>query len=72
MIADGSLSLEFVSFDRKPWYEIDTVEDLAEAENLFLEDEYEDIQEYAPTQHDVLLNASNSPWETIGAFNGSK
>ncbi len=72
MIADGSLSLEFVSFDSKPWYEIDTVEDLDEAEKLFLEDEYEDIQEYAPTQSDVLLNASNSLWERIGALNGSK
>jgi choline kinase len=72
MIADGSLSFKFVSFAGKPWYEIDTVEDLAEAENLFLEDESEDIREYAPTQSDVLLNASDSPWETIGALNGSK
>lgn len=36
MIADGSLSFEHVSFDGKPWYEIDTIEDLAEAETLFL------------------------------------
>ena len=35
MIADGSLSFEIVSFDSKPWYEIDTIEDLAKAEKLF-------------------------------------
>ena len=35
MIADGSLSLKTVSFDSKPWYEIDTLEDLAKAEEIF-------------------------------------
>ena len=35
MIADGSLSFENVSFDGKPWYEIDTLEDLVKAEKLF-------------------------------------
>lgn len=35
MIADGSLNLSMVSFDDKPWYEIDTIDDLAEAEKLF-------------------------------------
>ena len=35
MIADGSLSFEIVSFDGKPWYEIDTIDDLAKAEKLF-------------------------------------
>ena len=41
MVADGSLSLKTVSFDGKPWYEIDTVEDLAETEKLFSADKYE-------------------------------
>jgi len=41
MVADGSLSLKIVSFDGKPWYEIDTVEDLAKAEKLFSADEYD-------------------------------
>ncbi len=41
MVADGSLSLKTVSFDGKPWYEIDTVEDLAEANKLFSADKYE-------------------------------
>jgi choline kinase len=35
MIADGSLSLEAVDFDSKYWYEIDTLEDLHEAEKMF-------------------------------------
>jgi NDP-sugar pyrophosphorylase family protein len=35
MVKDGSLVLKTVSFDNKPWYEIDTIEDLAEAEKLF-------------------------------------
>lgn len=41
MVADGSLSLQTVSFDSKPWYEIDTIADLAKAENLFSADTYE-------------------------------
>ncbi len=35
MVADGSLAFEMVSFDGKPWYEIDNIEDLAKAEKLF-------------------------------------
>jgi len=35
MIADGSLSFDMVSFDSQPWYEIDTIEDLAKAKKLF-------------------------------------
>lgn len=35
MIADKSLAFETVSFDHQPWYEIDTIPDLAEAEKLF-------------------------------------
>ena len=35
MVADGSLSFQTVSFDDNPWYEIDTVEDLIEAEIMF-------------------------------------
>lgn len=35
MVADGSLSLKVVPFDNNLWYEIDTIEDLSEAEKLF-------------------------------------
>ena len=44
MIADGSLSLKTVSFDGKPWYEIDTIEDLAKAERLFLSDNHTSME----------------------------
>jgi len=51
MVADGSLSLKIVSFDGKPWYEIDTVEDLAEAEKLFSADTYKTKIPSNITQH---------------------
>ena len=35
MIDNKSLSFESVSFDHQPWYEIDTIKDLAQAELLF-------------------------------------
>ncbi len=35
MVAEKSLSFKAVHFDHKPWYEVDTIEDLASAEKLF-------------------------------------
>ena len=35
MVGDGSLSLQAISFDNRPWYEIDTLGDLTEAAKLF-------------------------------------
>lgn len=35
LVAQRRLSFEAVSFDGKPWYEVDTLEDLASAERLF-------------------------------------
>jgi len=35
MVAEKDLSFQAVFFDHKPWYEIDTIEDLASAEKLF-------------------------------------
>lgn len=35
LLDEGTLSFQKVSFEGKPWYEIDTVEDLREAEKLF-------------------------------------
>ena len=35
MVVERSLSFQAVFFDHKPWYEIDTIEDLAFAEKLF-------------------------------------
>ena len=64
MIADGSLSLKIVSFDGKPWYEIDTLEDLAKAEKLFSSDNYTTTKTVTPSQLDFfnmrLINAATS------------
>jgi len=49
MVADDSLCLQTVSFDAMPWYEIDTIADLAEAERLFPEDKHETIIPYSET-----------------------
>ncbi|TXD46431.1 sugar phosphate nucleotidyltransferase [Polaribacter sp. IC073] len=35
LVAEKNLFLEAISFDAQPWYEIDTIADLAEAEKLF-------------------------------------
>jgi choline kinase len=40
MIDDGSLSFEIVTFDNRLWCEIDTIEYLAKAEDLFLSSHY--------------------------------
>ncbi len=50
MIADGSVSFESVSFDGKPWYEIDTLEDLAKAEKLFSSDNYRTTKTVTPSR----------------------
>ncbi len=64
MIADGSLSFKIVSFDGKPWYEIDTIEDLAKAEKLFSSDNYTTTKTVTPSQLDFfnmrLINAVTS------------
>jgi choline kinase len=72
MIADGSLSFENVSFDGKPWYEIDTIEDLEEAEKLFFANDHTMTGTATLSHHDFLLNALPSPWETLGALNVAK
>ena len=35
MVADGSLNLQCIFFDRQRWYEIDTIKDIREAEKIF-------------------------------------
>ena len=72
MTADGSLSFKTVSFDGNPWYEIDTIEDLAEAEKLILSDDYTTTKTVTLSHPDFLLNAVTSPWETIGILNATK
>ncbi len=46
MLDDGNLSLKTVSFDSKPWYEIDTIADLAEAEELLSADKNKKMVSY--------------------------
>jgi choline kinase len=41
LVDEGLLSLQAVSFDKKAWYEIDTIDDLAEAVKLFPKEIYE-------------------------------
>ncbi|MFW0884136.1 sugar phosphate nucleotidyltransferase [Candidatus Acidulodesulfobacterium sp. H_13] len=50
MIANGDLSFKIVFFNGKPWYEIDTIKDLAEAEKLF------PLNNYVTAENDTLLH----------------
>ena len=65
MIADGSLSFKIVSFDGKPWYEIDTIEDLAKAAELFLPNNYMTTKTVTLSHPNIfnmqLINAGISP-----------
>ena len=78
MIADGSLSLKIVSFDGKPWYEIDTIEDLAKAEKLFLSDHYTSMGIVALSKPNFLnhplIDAATSlpPGKATGILNAAK
>jgi len=68
MIADDSLSFEIVSFGGKPWYEIDTIKDLARAEKLFSSDSYTTTKFVTPSQpvfsNMQLINSVASTQET--------
>ena len=61
MVADGSLSLQTVSFDGKPWYEIDTIEDLAEAEKIFSINRYKTATPANMVTHTPRLSRQFSP-----------
>ena len=61
MVADGNLSLQTVSFDGKPWYEIDTIEDLAAAEEIFLTDRYKTAIPANTVMHAPGLSREYSP-----------
>ncbi len=56
MVATGNLSLRTVDFDNKPWYEIDTIADLAEAEKLFSADTAEAIRRDTITPQTVGIS----------------
>ena len=76
MIADGSLSLKIISFDGKPWYEIDTIEDLAKAERLFLLDNSTSMENIVFPKTNFfdhqLINAGATPGKTTGILNAAR
>jgi len=75
MVADGSLSLRRVSFDSKPWYEIDTLEDLAKAKKLFLSSNYATVKSAARSHPKFLIkksiNAVPAPRKTTEVLNAT-
>jgi len=60
MVANGSLYFQAVSFDNKPWYEIDTIADLAEAEKLFPADIYQ-----TGIPDNIILQTSEIPTQFL-------
>jgi choline kinase len=56
MIENGNLSLQTVLFDNKLWCEIDTIEDLVEAEKLFPAEIYEN-----ENPDKIILQSNNIP-----------
>jgi len=53
MVADGNLSLQAVSFDNKPWYEIDTLADLAKAEKQISADRHKKQHPVIHSRHKI-------------------
>jgi NDP-sugar pyrophosphorylase family protein len=64
MVTDGALFFETVSFDSKPWYEIDTLEDLEKSEELFSSTSYTATKTVSHSQADLpdmkIINAVQS------------
>ncbi len=65
MVAQNSLSLRAISFDDKPWYEIDTLEDLASAERIFPSKFSEELPFYNSDQN-ADRHQSDSNWVLKG------
>ena len=76
MIADGSISFGIVSFDGKPWYEIDTINDLAKAEKLFSSTKCSTTKTLPVSKHGFLevhlINTVLSPLKAAGVLNVTK
>jgi len=75
MTSDNSLILKSVSFDGKPWYEIDTLEDLALAEKIFPSPAHKAAKTAIQTKPNIfykqLFNTVLSPRKSAGALNVS-
>jgi NDP-sugar pyrophosphorylase family protein len=65
MIVDGSLIFQAVSFDDKPWYEIDTIVDLAKAEKLFMPDNYTTTKTVTLSHPDFINNESDQCFNVL-------
>ena len=77
MIADDTLSFETVSFDDKPWYEIETIEDLAEAERLFASESYSPIitsplSEVDVVERQVIRSIASKPQGAAGILGATE
>ena len=64
-----------VSFDGKPWYEIDTIEDLSVANKLFSLDS-DKVRKTLTLSQSIIFNmqlikAVTSPLETTGIINAT-
>jgi NDP-sugar pyrophosphorylase family protein len=65
MIVDGSLIFKAVSFDDKPWYEIDTIVDLAKAEKLFMPDNYTTTKTVTLSHPNFINNESDQGFNLL-------
>jgi len=63
MIADGSLDFDSVFFDKECWYEVDTLEDLSEAERVSLK-----INRNFRISQPEYINSSLEPLTHISSF----
>ncbi|MBI9099354.1 MAG: phosphocholine cytidylyltransferase family protein [Spirochaetaceae bacterium] len=76
LTSDNNLQLQSVSFDGKPWYEIDTLEDLALAEKIFPSAVHGTaktaVPEKAITFYNQLLTSVLGPRKSTGTLNASR
>lgn len=61
MMTDNQLSLKAVDFDNNHWYEVDTLQDLTEAEKLF------STEVYASNISEIILNKTSEIFNRIPA-----
>jgi L-glutamine-phosphate cytidylyltransferase len=76
MVLDNSLNFKSVSFDSKPWYEIDTLEDLVEAEKVFASPENKmadlvSLSKESPL-YTKLFKPIPTPVRTMGVLSAAK
>jgi choline kinase len=76
MVSDNSLSFKSVYFDGKPWYEIDTLEDLAEAEKVFASPKNKTVTGVSLSKespfYKKLYNSISTPAKIVGVLSAAK